>query len=345
MPHINLDIHHLVSLSVDSATPHLLKAINCPLRYFTRRAVPTNTPPTINITIGPFERNTREGQAVDHRYYVRDGVIDFNESLSGHHFNARVELTPRRTDIRFAHHWRNFVRFPRMAYADLSAWLYVIQPVLRLALAEQGYYLVHAAAMARDGRAVLFAGRGGVHKTSLAIAMIRRGWRYMGDDMVIVGPNQQVLAYPLFAERFAYMLQHCTDERMTFIQKFGQLRALRRGGPMPEVENQALLDRVCVLQCQPQADCPKILSWSRQNLIRSICFSTELEHLAVDRYKQINGRFLEAYVFANPCSGLLDAWQQLEPRLTDSFAPISVEGFAVPARFDADRWLDAMRLT
>jgi hypothetical protein len=53
--------------------------------------------------------------------------------------------------------------------------------------AVTGLLPVHAAAVAFDGRGILIAGRGGMGKTSLALACAEAGWRYVGDDFVLIG--------------------------------------------------------------------------------------------------------------------------------------------------------------
>jgi hypothetical protein len=45
---------------------------------------------------------------------------------------------------------------------------------------------VHAAGVARDGRAILAVGTTGAGKTSMAIACALAGWEYLGDDAVMV---------------------------------------------------------------------------------------------------------------------------------------------------------------
>jgi hypothetical protein len=46
---------------------------------------------------------------------------------------------------------------------------------------------VHAAAVAKNGAAILIAGRGGVGKTTTALVCAEAGWDYLSDDFVLVG--------------------------------------------------------------------------------------------------------------------------------------------------------------
>jgi len=53
-------------------------------------------------------------------------------------------------------------------------------------LRARGRYPVHAACVALEGRAVLFAGVSGAGKSTLALACARAGWTFLGDDLILV---------------------------------------------------------------------------------------------------------------------------------------------------------------
>src|SRR5262249_9144201 len=59
--------------------------------------------------------------------------------------------------------------------------------------------IVHAAAIAWRGRAALLAGPGCAGKTSLALAALSAGWRYAGDDFVLLRTNAAPEVAPLYA--------------------------------------------------------------------------------------------------------------------------------------------------
>ncbi len=68
---------------------------------------------------------------------------------------------------------------------------------LQLALLSSGATLVHAAAAARDGKAVMFPSWGGIGKTALVASLVReRGWQFLGDDFVILGRDGTLYGFP-----------------------------------------------------------------------------------------------------------------------------------------------------
>jgi hypothetical protein len=65
------------------------------------------------------------------------------------------------------------------------------------ALSEAGILAIHAGVVARDGRAILIAGRSGRGKTTLVLGLLRRGLALLSDELALIGPDDRtILAYP-----------------------------------------------------------------------------------------------------------------------------------------------------
>jgi HprK-related kinase A len=101
--------------------------------------------------------------------------------------------------------WRRFVR-PAVAIAG-DYWLPDTAPLplslgllagemgmnLQVALGQRRYLLLHAAAVERDGRALLMTGLSGAGKSTLAALLGERGWRFMGDEFALLGLDDGLL--------------------------------------------------------------------------------------------------------------------------------------------------------
>ncbi|MGZ9098250.1 MAG: hypothetical protein ACXW3O_00975 [Brevundimonas sp.] len=61
-----------------------------------------------------------------------------------------------------------------------------VEPVMRTVLIRRGRLSFHAAALVRDGRAVLIAADKGAGKSTLSWALQRAGWRLFADDLACV---------------------------------------------------------------------------------------------------------------------------------------------------------------
>ena len=75
--------------------------------------------------------------------------------------------------------------------AGFEHWLY------RVALAKHRsqFGVFHAAALVSDGATVVFSGPSGAGKSSLALAAVRRGWKYFSDEFVVTD-GQRVWGWP-----------------------------------------------------------------------------------------------------------------------------------------------------
>lgn len=71
-------------------------------------------------------------------------------------------------------------------------------PIIQVMLDATPWIAVHAAAIARDGGAVMLTGSGRAGKTTLSLAALKAGWRYSGDDYVLLRTDVPEVA-PLFA--------------------------------------------------------------------------------------------------------------------------------------------------
>jgi HprK-related kinase A len=68
---------------------------------------------------------------------------------------------------------------------------------LQMALGQRRYLLLHAAAVERDGAALLMTGMSGAGKSTLAALLMARGWRLMGDEFALVDPATGLIhAFP-----------------------------------------------------------------------------------------------------------------------------------------------------
>jgi HprK-related kinase A len=101
--------------------------------------------------------------------------------------------------------WRRFLRpsvtitgdywLPDTAPLPLSLGLLAAEMGmnLQMALGLRRYLLLHAAAVEREGRAVLMTGLSGAGKSTLAALLGERGWRFMGDEFALLGLDDGLL--------------------------------------------------------------------------------------------------------------------------------------------------------
>lgn len=94
--------------------------------------------------------------------------------------------------------WRRFVRpsvmtggdymLPDAAPVSLAHGLLAAEMGmnLQMALGQRRYLLLHASAAERDGKALVMTGHSGAGKSTLSALLGERGWRFMGDEFVLI---------------------------------------------------------------------------------------------------------------------------------------------------------------
>lgn len=115
------------------------------------------------------------------------------------------DLHTKAPNIYFQRHWlENIYATPLGAFVQGQ----LLEPVIYLKLLERNVLFMHAAGVARDGRAFVFPAHGGTGKTTLALALVNHGFELLGDDLLMVETNSGIVypyARPLHL--FAYNLK------------------------------------------------------------------------------------------------------------------------------------------
>ena len=133
-----------------------------------------------------------------------------------------------------------------------NAW-FVSHPMFMLAFMEllkhRGLYSLHAAGLCSEGRGILFPGTSSSGKSTLAVALLREGLGFLGDDTVFIAREQDGLTIRSFPD-----VIDPTDASATM---FEELRHLL-DGPGPEnrakysVRAEDVYQADFIAACQPE---------------------------------------------------------------------------------------------
>jgi len=182
--------------------------------------------PDIILKIGKFTPSNRDCYLVDHKYYIRENYLYCRDSAEGATWEVEIlGFEKGEAVINFNLIHRPFVKPGKAVYTfpTLLPQAFLFR-LIEHRLGEKGYFLAHAAAVAKDEQGLLFAGRSGCFKTTLAMEFVRRnGYSWLGDDRVILGVGK-ILALPLNPRLLEFMTKHLPDETCWTFAK--QLRFL-----------------------------------------------------------------------------------------------------------------------
>lgn len=175
------------------------------------------------INIGKFSPKNKDCYIVDHKYYVKEnylyckdsaGKLKWETEISGFE-NGQIRI--------------NINSLEKQTIFDLCLPLYIflLEGMLMYSLSNCGYYIIHAAAISKNNKCILFAGRGGSFKTSLVMDCIRKlNYKYVADDKVILH-KKYAYAFPVCINRFNYMLNNMENENYeNRIEKLNMLKSL-----------------------------------------------------------------------------------------------------------------------
>ena len=104
---------------------------------------------------------------------------------------------------------------------------------LQVALGWRRHMLLHASAVARNGRAVIMSGESGSGKSTLAALLGEGGWRLMGDEFTLIDPpSGDALAFPR-----AVSLKNRAIDEMTARVDAARLGPLLAGTPKGDIRH------------------------------------------------------------------------------------------------------------
>jgi len=84
-----------------------------------------------------------------------------------------------------------------------SAWVvghYIFYPLWAQMLKSSGFYHIHGASVALNGMGLLLPGRAGCGKTTLTINLVRNGFKFLGDDTVLLSRKNGAIIVNGFPE-------------------------------------------------------------------------------------------------------------------------------------------------
>ncbi len=118
--------------------------------------------------------------------------------------------------------------------------------------AARGRLIVHAAAIASEGRGVLLIGPGGAGKSTLASAALQTGWAFLGDDLVAISTSGPPEIFSLYCTAKARWASPFTLPDYTAVPEWHEadIKRIYRldGHYRSQIQSQASLNAVVLIE-------------------------------------------------------------------------------------------------
>ena len=210
----------------------------------------------------------------------------------------------------------------------------LIHPSLRYLCARHGMVMLHSGSVVKNGRSLIFTGRGGTGKTTATSLILAYGginWSLHSDDYTFLTPEPASFEYLTRSHLYLDLLRWIPEinERLTFAERvrlgfFGWARSLsgeRLKWPVRLSADRLWPDRQVTVRASPAG----ILFLRRSDIREPQLLRLEYEPALLQELLEMNFREARHYLHlvektqaASGFSGWLEDWKQAESKLIET---------------------------
>lgn len=340
---INYNIHDILKFKIIGNKNFLTRELNLEYKFFEVSEV---NDPDIILNICRFMPSNDNCYVVDHKYHIKENFFYCKDMGKGakweveifgfEHGNTTINFNINISGIRALSPYIPFIPFQN----------FLLKPLIEYKLSKKGYFFIHSAAVSKDNKAYLLAGRGGSFKTTLALEFMRKhGFGFLGDDGIIIHKNK-ILCYPVSLIMFNYIYEYLPTENLRgFLDKIRLLKYTWNN-----------YDRINNLRADivKSSDLKALFFIVKKNSESFVCKQIDLNK-AIDKLiinsnmeitvppmpKQMNfasNRYLmymSAYSYVFPNSQIATYWNDLGKKLRSIFEKIPIYEIELPSKYNS----------
>ena len=333
---LEYNVHDRLRIRVNRpAGLDLIEDINQPLSYF--RTPHSCSSPDITLNIGAFTPDNSHCDVIDHRFLVKRDYLFCTEVVDKVRCTCEITGLESSAIVMNVHTSLRYAR--QIALPSLIAFNIFLRPIIDYKLLELGIVSIHGAGVSSGTDAFVFSGRGGSHKTTLVMDLIRKhNLRFIGEDRILIDANRDVFAYPIHHRLFGYRLAHMETEDYGRWSKLRYLIYQGRGGSLSQHHICTRSQLKCLLSIVRHTG--TTMSQSKitpPEMALKLRISQQAENISSPVIMGMSaGRmyeYLAAYAFKYPDSRAATYWTDYEGRLCDILQEDSYDEFYLPDRY------------
>lgn len=157
------------------------------------------------VTLGKFSPENCECQIIDNRYFIRD---DYFYCLKDEYKIAQWEF-----EIKGFESNNLQIRISSNLFGYMWISGFIIDFFVHYLMNERGYPIIHSSCVADLNGGILFSTRGGGGKTTLSLTLLDKGYKFLGDNFVILNKGN-ILSYFSQLNLFSYNLIPIIKQKM-----------------------------------------------------------------------------------------------------------------------------------
>jgi hypothetical protein len=319
-----------LTLCVKTDNRSLFKGLNFPFTYFEVDDELDN--PDIILNIGKFTPSNKDCYLVDHKYNIKKNYFYCKDSEGKTRWEVEIDgLEDSPTVINFYGKMRGLNRFLE---PDVLPQDSIILPIIELCLGKKGFLLAHGSGMVKDGKAIIFLGRGGTLKTTIIMNAVKNNLKILGEERLILNLSDNNMAYvfTMWPQIFEHMVENFKDEDMNISKKVLLFKnLLKERPPSPQVwqaepvniKSVYLLkrasngnNRMDVNPISKDLAIQKIIANNKGEIYASQIPSMLTKRYFVD--------YMTAYSFILPDSGIAKFWDNMKRGLEEMLSNVPI---------------------
>ncbi|MFC1906260.1 hypothetical protein ACFLV9_00220 [Chloroflexota bacterium] len=341
---LNYNIHNLLKFQVVRDEKRALAwDLNFPFSYFEVEKV---NDPDIVLNIGKFTPSNHDCYLIEHRYYVKDNYLYCKDIRNRTKWEVEISgFEQGKTVVNFN---AATFGFADILIPDFLPQNLLLRPLIEYKLAERNYFLIHSAAVSRNGQAYLLEGRAGAYKTTLCMDLIRKsGFSFMGDDRIIIHDGH-VLSFPLHYTTFTFKARNLPTENFRSLwDKIHLLKYLRENLNNTNGDNK-------VTECSTLKAVFSMVKTNKQYVIKRnsnlkkvvarLPVSMQMEMVHSPTMLGMNFgcyfSYMMAYSFVFPKSKIALYWHKMEDKLLRELENIPLYEIEVPRNYSQETFAE-----
>jgi len=136
--------------------------------------------PDFTVFLGKFKPPISDCLILDNKFHIKEDYLYCSDS----HKRAKWRLSMSGFEGNSMEVHLSANTFAWMLLTD-----HIINPLIWFKLNQKGYAIVHGSGVVKDNRAYVFAGRGAAGKTTVALNLMERGFKLLGDHFVVLNSD------------------------------------------------------------------------------------------------------------------------------------------------------------